>query len=223
MGEKNEKMTTLSVKPIPTRNWKNKNIDLVIERDKDRKNSQESVDKRIYYLWFNYLKLCLNLEDIKHTIEKKGRGGTILSKTRVKVSKTIYKKWDLQDLSNMNFKKWYKDPKHQKLFTEGGFNYSRGSQYHSLVKRYNVFIEYYNKMNSGYEDEDGLISSGRRTRKRQLCEDIVMKFQKERYEQIERTKDEKMNYQTMVLNDINLCEKTILSVCQGEFPKSKSV
>ena len=78
-------------------------------------------------------------------------------------------------------------------------------------------------MNSGYEDEDGLISSGRRTRKRQLCEDIVMKFQKERYEQIERTKDEKMNYQTMVLNDINLCEKTILSVCQGEFPKSKSV
>ena len=57
-------MKELKVKPIPTRNWKNKNVDLVVERDKDRKKSQESVDKRIYYMWFNYLKLCLNLEEI---------------------------------------------------------------------------------------------------------------------------------------------------------------
>ena len=57
-------MKELKVKPIPTRNWKDKNVDLVVERDKDRKGSQESVDKRIYYMWFNYLKLCLNLEEI---------------------------------------------------------------------------------------------------------------------------------------------------------------
>ena len=216
-------MSVLSVKTIPTRNWKNRNIDVVTERDKDRKQSQQKVDERIHYLWFHYLRLALNLEQLNYNVEKRGGRGKLISRTKVKVMKSVYKKWDLKDLTNMNFKKWYKNPKHQKLFTEGGFNYSRGSQYHSLVKRYNVFIEYHNKMESNYEDETGLISSGRMTRKNKLCEDIIRKSQKERYEQIERTKDEKKDYQTMVLNDINLCEKTILSVCQGEFPKSKSI
>ena len=144
-------MSILSVEPIPTRIWENEfdRWELVVERDKNRKKSQQQVDERIHYLWFNYLKLCLNLEGIKHSIEKKGRGGKVISKTEVKVSKTIYKKWDLNELSNrfgtttsMTFGDWYKDEKHRLLFTKGGFKYSRGSQYHSLVKRYNVFVEY---------------------------------------------------------------------------------
>ena len=221
-------MSILSVEPIPTRIWENEfdRWELVVERDKNRKKSQQQVDERIHYLWFNYLKLCLNLEGIKHSIEKKGRGGKVISKTEVKVSKTIYKKWDLNELSNrfgtqtsMTFGKWYKDEKHRLLFTKGGFKYSRGSQYHSLVKRYNVFVEYYNKMNSDYGDDgDG----GRKTKKMKICEDIVEKFQKERYEQIKRKDDEKKttSLQTIVLNDINDCEKTILSVCKGQFSKS---
>ena len=219
-------MDLLKVKPIPTRNWKDKNIDLVVERDKNRKKSQQQVDERIHYIWFHYLRLCLNLEGIKHSIEKKGRGGKVISKTKVKVSKTIYKKWDLNELSNrfgtqttITFGDWYKDEKHRLLFTKGGFKFSRGSQYHSLVKRYNVFIEYYNKMNTDYGDDgDG----GRKTKKMKICEDIVEKFQKERYDQIKRKENEKKttSLQTIVLNDINDCEKTILSVCKGQFSKS---
>jgi len=221
-------MSILSVEQIPTRNWKNKvdRWELVVERDKNRKKSQQQVDERIHYIWFHYLKLCLNLEGIEHSIEKKGRGGKVISKTKVKVSKTIYKKWDLNELSNrfgsqtsMTFGKWYKDEKHRLLFTKGGFKYSRGSQYHSLVKRYNVFIEYYNKMNTDYGDDgDG----GRMTKKMKICEDIVKKFQKERYDQIKRKDDEQRSssLQTIVLNDINDCEKTILSVCKGKFSKS---
>ena len=221
-------MSILSVEPIPTRIWENEfdRWELVVERDKNRKKSQQQVDERIHYLWFNYLKLCLNLEGIKHSIEKKGRGGKVISKTEVKVSKTIYKKWDLNELSNrfgtqtsMTFGKWYKDEKHRLLFTKGGFKYSRGSQYHSLVKRFNVFIEYYNRMNTDYGDDgDG----GRMTKKMKICEDIVEKFQKERYEQIKRTEDKQRSssLQTIVLNDINDCEKTILSVCKGKFSKS---
>ena len=221
-------MSILSVEPIPTRIWENEfdRWELVVERDKNRKKSQQQVDERIHYLWFNYLKLCLNLEGIEHSIEKKGRGGKVISKTEVKVSKTIYKKWDLNELSNrfgtqtsMTFGDWYKDEKHRLLFTKGGFKYSRGSQYHSLVKRYNVFVEYYNKMNSDYGDDgDG----GRKTKKMKICEDIVEKFQKERYEQIKRKDDEKKttSLQTIVLYDINDCEKTILSVCKGQFSKS---
>ena len=221
-------MSVLSVEPISTRIWENEfdRWELVVERDKNRKKSQQQVDERIHYLWFHYLKLCLNLEGIEHSIEKKGRGGKVISKTKVKVSKTIYKKWDLNELSNrfgtqtsMTFGEWYKDEKHKLLFTKGGFKFSRGSQYHSLVKRYNVFIEYYNKMNTDYGDDgDG----GRMTKKMKICEDIVEKFQKERYDQIKRkeNKQKSSSLQTIVLNDINDCEKTILSVCKGQFSKS---
>ena len=225
-------MSILSVKTIPSREWKKpkERWKLVYEiREQERKRNPEKVKERIYYMWFHYLKLCLNLEDIKHTIEKRGRGGTILSKTKVRVSKSIYRKWDLQEVRTSSFSEWYKNPKHQKLFTEGGFIYSRGSQYHPLVKRYNVFIEYHNKL---YDDDYGDKKDLERSKKNRLCEDIVKKFQitKVRYEQVEgdrrnptRTEDKKKSFQSMVLNDINDCEKTILSVCLGEFPKSKSV
>ena len=81
---------------------------LLSVRDRKRKESQESVNKRIYYMWFNYLKLCLNLEEINYSVKKKGAKGIVVDKTSVKVNKKIYKDWDLNDLSNMNFKKWYK-------------------------------------------------------------------------------------------------------------------
>ena len=167
-------MDLLKVKPIPTRNWKNKNVDLVVERDKDRKKSQESVDKRIYYMWFNYLKLCLNLEEIKYSVKKKGAKGKVLGETGVKVNRKIYKDWYLKDLYTMNFKKWYKDPKHMKLFTEGRFKPLRGARYHSLVKRFNVFIEYYNGMNREFHGRGDI------SQEMQVCSDIIEKYQKER-------------------------------------------
>jgi len=33
-------MSILFVEPISTRNWKNKNIDLVVERDKDKRKTK---------------------------------------------------------------------------------------------------------------------------------------------------------------------------------------
>jgi len=118
-------MKLQSAKLISTRNWRNKNFDLVVERDKNRKKSQQRVDERIHYMWFNYLKLCLNLEEINYSVKKKGARGKVLAKTEVKVNKHIYKNWDLNDLYTMNFSEWYKDPKHRKLFTQGGFKPSQ--------------------------------------------------------------------------------------------------
>ena len=225
-------MIELKVKPIPTRIWKDKKVDLVIERDKDRKKSQESVDKRIYYMWFNYLKLCLNLEEINYSVKKKGAKGKVLGETGVKVNRKIYKDWDLNDLYTMNFKKWYKDPKHQKLFTEGVFKPHRGARYHSLVKRYNVFIEYYNGMNREFRGR------GDRSQETQVCSDIFEKYQKKRFDQLKK-KDPRMYVEeiekdgkvetkyryrnevnTLVKKDVKICGKEILSCCQGEFPKS---
>jgi len=211
-------MKVLKVKPKPTRKWKNKNVDLVVERDKDRKKSQESVDKRIYYMWFNYLKLCLNLEEINYSVKKKGAKGKVLGETGVKVNRKIYKDWDLKDLYTMNFKKWYKDPKHQKLFTEGKFKPQRGARYHSLVKRYNVFIEYYNRMESDYGD-DG--EGGRYSKETVVCSDIIEKYQKKRFDQVKKNVESgKSMLNDLVKKDVKICGKEILSCCLGEFPKS---
>ena len=141
-------MGIITVKPIPTRNWKDKKErwELVVERDKNRKRNQQVVDERIHYMWFNYLQLCINLEEIKHSIPKRDGRGKIISSTKVKVSKDIYKDWDLEKVKKSSFREWYDEDK-QLLFYEGGFRYTRGSQYHPLVKRFNVFILYHNMMN----------------------------------------------------------------------------
>ena len=117
-------MSVLSVKTIPTRNWKNRNIDVVTERDKGRKQSQQKVDERIHYLWFHYLRLALNLEQLNYNVEKRGGRGKLISETKVKVRKSVYKKWDLDRLPEISFNDWYDDEGHRNLFFEGGFKHS---------------------------------------------------------------------------------------------------
>jgi len=208
-------MKLQSAKLISTRNWRNKNFDLVVERDKNRKKSQQRVDERIHYMWFNYLKLCLNLEEINYSVKKKGARGKVLAKTEVKVNKHIYKNWDLNDLYTMNFSEWYKDPKHKKLFTEGRFKPHRGARYHSLVKRYNVFIEYYNGMNREFRGRGDI------SQEMQVCSDIIEKYQKERFDQLKKNVESgKSMLNDLVKKDVKICGKEILSCCQGEFPKS---
>ena len=118
-----------------------------------------------------------------------------------------------------------KDPKHKKLFTEGGFKPHKGARYHSLVKRFNVFIDFYNLMNGDFKDDTG----GRMTRMMRVSEIIFEELQKERYSQISREdiryekNNPKSNPQIRVLKDVKECEKTLLSCCQGMFPKSIGV
>ena len=84
-------MGIITVIPIDTREWetlKNRK-ELVKERDRERKKSQQSVDERIHYMWFKYLQLCLDLESIDYSIPKRGGRGKTISSTKVKVSKDI--------------------------------------------------------------------------------------------------------------------------------------
>ena len=83
-------MSILSVEPIPTREWKDKKDrrELVKERDRERKKSQQSVDERIHYMWFNYLQLCLDLESIDYSIPKRGGEGKPYHLQRSKYQKT---------------------------------------------------------------------------------------------------------------------------------------
>ena len=213
-------MELLTVKPIPSRNWKDKKDrrELVKEFDRNRKKSQQIVDERLHYMWFNYLQLCLNLEEIKYSVPKRGGRGKIISTTKVKVSKSIYRKWDLVNLKKSSFRDWYKDEEHRLLFYEGGFRYTRGTQYHPLVKRFNVFILYHNMMNGEFiDDTGGTMNKGMR-----VSELIMEDLQKERYEQLDRGTgydDRGTTPQKRVLNDVVDCENSILAVCQGRFPK----
>ena len=222
-------MDKITLKPIPSRKWKDKKDrwELVVERDKNRKRNQQIVDERIHYIWFHYLQLCLNLEEIKYSVPKRGGRGKIISTTKVKVSKDIYRKWNLEELKKSSFREWYKGGEHRLLFYEGGFRYTRGTQYHPLVKRFNVFILYHNMMN-----DKTLYLKGDRSKGMMVSEKIVEDLQKEggqkeRYELIGRddsrygvgTGTTPSSVQKRVLKDVVDCENTILAVCKGRFPK----
>ena len=210
-------MDAIAVLPIPSREWKvsKERWKLVYEdRDRARKKDPQKVDERLHYMWFNYLQLCLDLERINYGVPKRGGRGKIISTTKVKVSKSIYRKWDLEKVKKSSFREWYDEDKPE-LFYEGGFRYTRGSQYHPLVKRFNVFILYHNMMN-----DKNLYLKGNQTKGMRVSEKIVEDLQKKRYELIERrTNTKNMSVQKRVMKDVVDCENTILAVCNGRFPK----
>ena len=211
-------MEQIAVIPIPSREWKVKKTRETLvydDRDTARKKDQRKVDERLHYMWFKYLQLCLDLERINYGVPKRGGRGKIISTTKVKVSKDIYKDWDLTEVKKSSFSEWYKGKEHRLLFYEGGFRHTRGSQYHPLVKRFNVFILYHNMMN-----DKTLHLKGNQTKGMMVSEKIVEDLQKKRYELIERrTNTKSMSVQKRVMKDVVDCENSILAVCEGRFPK----
>ncbi len=152
----------------------------------------------------------MNLEEIGYCVQKKDSGRRIIEKTEVKVRKDIYIEWGLKSIYEMKFHVWYQNPKHRLLFSEGGFKHGSRSRYHSLVKRYNVFIEYTNRKFGDYDKD------------MQMCEDIIQVYQKERFDQLKidhPNSKKKSMFNTLVQKDVKDCEKTILAVCEGRFPK----
>ena len=201
----------LNTTPIPTRNWKITK-DPVSERDLKRKESKQRVDRRIYYLWFHFLKLCLELESIGHIFEKRvGGGKVILGEGKfVKVNRDEYVGWDLDNLMSMKFNEWFFGNNKCDLFNEDGFKYSGRPQYHSLVKKFNVFIRYFNGKTGDYDKDMN------------LCERIIRVYEKERFEQVKRNDSRsqgKSPFNKLIDKDVKDCERIILSVCEGRFPK----
>ena len=202
---------TLKTTPIPTRNWKITK-DPVSERDLKRKESKQRVDRRIYYLWFHFLKLCLELESIGHIFEKRvGGGKVILGEGKfVKVNRYEYVGWDLDNLMSMKFNEWFYGNNKCDLFNEDGFRYSGRPQYHSLVKKFNVFIRYFNGKTGDYDKDMN------------LSERIIKVYEKERFEQLKRNDSRsqgKSPFNKLIDKDVKDCERIILSVCEGRFPK----
>ena len=202
---------TLKTTPIPSRNWKITK-DPVSERDLKRKESKQRVDRRIYYLWFHFLKLCLELESIGHILEKRVGGGKVIvgEGKFVKVNRDEYVGWDLDNLMSMKFNEWYYGDNKRDLFNVGGFMYSGRPQYHSLVKKFIVFIRHFNGKTGNYDKD------------MDLCERIIKIYEKERFEQLKRDDPRsqgKSPFNKLIEKDVKDCERIIFSVCEGRFPK----
>ena len=89
---------------------------------------------QVYRCWFEYLKLCLELEDLELSLEKLGKvkldkprvkrgikGGVRVSpnpfewktfKWKVKVDRDRYEGWDLDKVLTQSFDKWWKPHRH---------------------------------------------------------------------------------------------------------------
>ena len=202
---------TLKTTPIPTRNWKITK-DPVFERDLKRKESKQRVDRKNILSLVSFLKLCLELESIGHIFEKRVGGGKVIvgEGKLVKVNRDEYVGWDLDNLMSMKFNEWFYGNNKCDLFNEDGFKYSGRSQYHSLVKKFNVFIRYFNGKTGDYDKN--MI----------LCERIIRVYEKERFEQLKRNDSRsqgKSPFNKLIDKDVKDCERIILSVCEGRFPK----
>ena len=121
-----------------------------------------------------------------------------------------YVGWDLDNLMSMKFNEWFYGNNKCDLFNEDGFKYSGRPQYHSLVKKFNVFIRYFNGKPGDYDKDMN------------LSERIIRFYEKERFEQVKRNDSRsqgKSPFNKLIDKDVKDCERIILSVCEGRFPK----
>jgi len=93
---------------------KKSHIEIIDIRDDQKRKGTTEKPERVYYLWFMFLKLLLEME--KNGMEFfKGKSlkGLKIGKD-IKIDKEFYKEWDLESVRSDPFWKWWK--KHKSLF-----------------------------------------------------------------------------------------------------------
>ena len=103
--------------PIKIRNdyvVKKSHIDIIDIRDDQKRKGTTEKTERVYYLWFMFLKLLLEMEKNGMEFTKgKSSKGLKIGKD-IKIDKEFYKDWDLESVRSDPFWKWWK--KHKSLF-----------------------------------------------------------------------------------------------------------
>ena len=86
--------------------YKKRHSGIVNLKREERQRIQTTENpERIYFLWFLSLKLILEMEEL-------GLGNRVIGK--FKIDKEFYKDWDLEEVLNFTFYKWWKT--HRELF-----------------------------------------------------------------------------------------------------------
>ena len=209
-----ESFIRLNVGTIPSRNWKQKLDPQELKKIYLKlKNKNPFVENRkVHYLWFNYLRLCMNLEKIGYVVKRKWKRGSkppIYEEfIKVEVNREIYKDWSLDSLYDLKFHEWYSNEKNFNLFSGECFKVTGRPKYEVLVRRFNIFIDYHNGMSNFHYTQGDMI------KKMKISEEILNIHQSEKFRETTKSK----SYKSFVRNDVRKCENIILSVCDGRFP-----
>ena len=114
-------MTLIFNKPVAMRYdyevRKENELQVLDLRDAKRRMENTEYSERVYYLWFMSLKLLLEMEHLGMGFRKyfgnKIRKELIIGK-EVKIDKNFYSDWDLEEVLELPFYKWWK--RHKGLF-----------------------------------------------------------------------------------------------------------
>jgi hypothetical protein len=85
-----------------------------IKRETKRRKETTESPETTYCLWFLSLKLLLEMEELKLGLQKPKTDKKFIIGKDIKIDKKFYKDWDLDDVSNQPFHKWWKT--HKELF-----------------------------------------------------------------------------------------------------------
>ena len=103
--------------PIKIRNdyvVKKSHIDIIDIRDDQKRKGTTEKTERVYYLWFMFLKLLLEMEKNGMEFTKGNSPKGLKIGKDIKIDKEFYKDWDLESVRSDPFWKWWK--KHKSLF-----------------------------------------------------------------------------------------------------------
>ena len=87
---------------------------VILKRERKRRTETTENPETTYFLWFLSLKLLLEMEELKLGLQKPKTDKKFIIGKDIKIDKKFYKKWDLDDVLNQPFHKWWKT--HRELF-----------------------------------------------------------------------------------------------------------
>ena len=104
-------------KPIPIRKDFKRDLtalEISFEKDKNKNKKDTQKPQRVYFLWFLYLKLLLEMEEKELSFKVGIKKEELCFGKDIKINKEFYKDWDLNEVLEYPFWKWWRS--HKNLF-----------------------------------------------------------------------------------------------------------
>jgi len=102
-------------KPIKIKNdyvGEKSRTEITIIKDEQMKKGTTEKPERVYYLWFMFLKLLLEMEKNGMEFTKGNSPKGLKIGKDIKIDKKFYKDWDIESVRSLPFWKWWKTHKH---------------------------------------------------------------------------------------------------------------
>jgi hypothetical protein len=174
---------------------------------KDRIRKKITFNYPAFHMWFRFLKLSLELEELGYSIPKRGAHGKVLEGgTKIVVDREFYAGWNSEEVLEGKWNSWCRKEMRDQLI-EMGVKPMGKPQYDSLSKRYNVYVRYFNANPQTYEERTN------------LSMDLINRLEKVRFERVSRDTNKSLSeYTKLIWKEVKAAEATILNVMSGQFP-----